>query len=76
MPYCILIVLLELKIRDTQRFKVVVEVEARKHFTYLEPRRFLLDGRLLNLFLHFQLCVSYLLLKLADLQILLTLSIL
>ncbi len=33
MPYCILIVFLELKIIDIQRFKVVIEVEARMCFT-------------------------------------------
>ena len=32
MPYCILIVCLELKIIDIQRFKVVVEVKARMRF--------------------------------------------
>jgi hypothetical protein len=32
MPYCILIVFLELKISDIQRFKVVVEVKARMRF--------------------------------------------
>ena len=29
-------VFLELKIRDIKRFKIVVEIEARMRFTYLE----------------------------------------
>jgi hypothetical protein len=36
MPYCILIVFLELKIIDIQRFKIVVEVEAGMRFALLE----------------------------------------
>ena len=51
MRYSVFKVLLELKITNIESFKIVVEVEARKHFTYLEPWRFLWDGRLLNLFL-------------------------
>jgi hypothetical protein len=51
MRYSVFKVLLELKITHIESFKIVVEVEARKHFTYLEPWRFLWDGRLLNLFL-------------------------
>ena len=72
MRYSIFKVLLELKITNIKSFKIVVEVEARKHFTYLGPRGFLLDGCSLNFFL--QLSVSQLLLKLVDLQILLALS--
>jgi hypothetical protein len=51
MRYSVFKVLLELKITDVESFKIVVEVEARKHLAYLEPRRFLLAGRFLNLFL-------------------------
>jgi hypothetical protein len=72
MHYSIFKVLLELKIANIESFKIVVEVEARKHFTYLGPRGFRLDRCSLNLFL--QLSVSELLLKLVDLQIFLTLS--
>ena len=36
MPYCILIVFLNLKISNVQRFKVVVEVEAGIRFALLE----------------------------------------
>ncbi len=60
MNHSIFEVLLELKIANIESFKIVVEVEARKHFTYLGPRRFLLDRCSLNLFL--QLSVSELLL--------------
>jgi hypothetical protein len=69
MRYSIFKVLLELKIANIESFKIVVEVEARKHFTYLGPRGFRLDRCSLNLFL--QLSVSELLLKLVDLRILL-----
>jgi hypothetical protein len=72
MRYSIFKVLLELKITDIKSFKIVVEVEARKHFTYLGPRGFHLEGRSLNFFL--LLSVSELLLKLVDLRILLALS--
>ena len=51
MRYSVFKVLLELKITNVESFKIVVEVEARKHLAYLEPRRFLLAGRFLNLFL-------------------------
>ena len=51
MRYSVFKVLLELKITNIESFKIVVEVEARKHLAYLEPRRFLLAGRFLNLFL-------------------------
>jgi hypothetical protein len=47
----VLEVFLKLEIRDFKRFKIVVEIEARMRFTYLEYRGFLLDGRLLNLLL-------------------------
>ncbi len=60
MRYSIFEVLLELKIANIECFKIVVEVEARKHFTYLGSRGFRLDRCSLNLFL--QLSVSELLL--------------
>ncbi len=59
MHYSIFKVLLKFKIANIESFKIVVEVEARKHFTYLGPRGFLLDRCSLNLFL--QLSVSELL---------------
>ena len=42
MPYCILIVFLELKIKDIQGFKVIVKIEARMRFTFLKNWRFVL----------------------------------
>ena len=60
MRYSVFKVLLELNITNIESFKIVVEVEARKHFTYLGPRGSRLDRCSLNLFL--QLSVSELLL--------------
>ena len=37
MPYSVFEVFLELEISYIERFKIVVEIEARKRFTYLEP---------------------------------------
>ena len=72
MPHSVFKVFLELEISNLQRFKILVEVEARMRLTYLEYGRFLWDGRLLNLFL--LQCLSYLCFKLYDLHILLTLN--
>ena len=51
MGYSIFKVFLELKIANIESFKIVVEVEARKHLTYLGPRGSFLDRGFLNLFL-------------------------
>jgi hypothetical protein len=51
MRYSIFKVFFELKITNINSFKIVVEVEARKHLTYLGPRGSLLDRSFLNLFL-------------------------
>jgi hypothetical protein len=56
MRYSIFKVFFELKITNIKSFKIVVEVEARKHLTYLGPRGSFLDRGFLNLFL--QQCIS------------------
>ena len=44
-------VFFELKVTNIKILKIVVEVEARKHLTYLGPRGSFLDRGFLNLFL-------------------------
>jgi hypothetical protein len=51
MRYSIFKVFFELKITNIKILKIVVEVEARKHLTYLGPRGSFLDRGFLNLFL-------------------------
>jgi hypothetical protein len=51
MRYSIFKVFFELKITNIKILKIVVEVEARKHLTYLRPRGSFLDRGFLNLFL-------------------------